>query len=69
MGYECLDFISPRRYGYVEKYSLVIIINGKDKTFRSYNKKTAICIPLNEKTKKALIENAPLVAEKFNISL
>ena len=67
VGYECLEFISPRRRGYIEKYSLVIIINGKDKTFRSYDKKTAICIPLNEKTKKAFIEYAPQVAEKFNI--
>lgn len=69
IGYECLEFKAPRRRGYVEKYSLVIIVNGKDKTFRSYDKKTAICIPLNEKTKKAFIEYAPQVAEKFNICL
>ena len=67
VGYENLEFISPRRRGYVEKYSLVIIINGKDKTFRSYDKKSAICIPLNKKTKKFFIEYAPQIAEKFNV--
>ena len=52
-----------------KKFGIILIVNGKDKTLKNCDIKKSICIPLNEKTKKAFIENAPLVAEKFNISL
>lgn len=66
IGYENIEFASTRGH---KKFGIILIINGKDKDFKSYDIKNSICIPLNKKTKKALIENAPLVAEKFNISL
>ena len=65
IGYENIEFASTRGH---KKFGIILIINGKDKDFKSYDIKNSICIPLNKKTKKALIENAPLVAEKFNIS-
>ena len=66
IGYENIEFASTRGH---KKFGIILIINGKDKDFKSYDIKNSICIPLNKKTKKALIENAPLVADKFNISL
>ena len=66
IGYENIEFVSTRGH---KKLGVILIINGKDKDFKSYDIKNSICIPLNKKTKKALIENAPLVAKKFNISL
>ena len=65
IGYENIEFASTRGH---KKFGIILIINGKDKDFKSYDIKNSICIPLNEKTKKAFLENAPLVAEKFNIS-
>ena len=66
IGYENIEFVATRGH---KKLGIILIINGKDKDFKSYDIKNSICIPLNKKTKKALIENAPLVADKFNISL
>lgn len=64
IGYENIEFVSTRGH---KKLGIILIINGKDKTLKNCDIKKSICIPLNEKTKKAFIENAPLVAKKFNI--
>ncbi len=66
IGYENLEFSSTRGN---KKFCIVMIINGKESTFKNYDTKKSICIPLNNKTKKAFIKNAPFVAEKFNIAL
>ena len=66
IGYESIEFVSTRGH---KKFGIILIVNGKDKTLKNCDIKKSICIPLNEKTKKAFIENAPLVAKKFSIPL
>ena len=67
--YENLELENTRS---TKRFGIVLIIYKNDdtsKSFKAYHLKEAICIPINEKTKKAILEYSPKTAEKFNISL
>lgn len=66
------ESVFPSRRGILQKnFGLVLLLHrraaDKEKTFVTYSSRDTVCIPYNERTKRALKKYAPSVVKRFNL--